>query len=69
MSKKLGGIVPRCLRKIMKRTIPILRSRFGEKPTTISQVGKMAWDWNSELLDVPTRWALVVAPSTGPRRG
>ena len=45
--KKLGGIVPRCLRKIMKRTIQILRSLFCEKLTTIRQVGKMAWDCRS----------------------
>ena len=45
--KKLGGIVPRCLRKIMKRTIPILRSLFDEKLTTILQVAKMAWDCRS----------------------
>ena len=29
---------------------------------------EMAWDVELEPLVVPTRWALPVAPSTGPRR-
>ena len=36
-----------------------------KNPTTISQIGKMAWNVDSEPLVVPTRWALLVAPSTG----
>ena len=34
----------------------------------ISKLDKMAWNVRSEPLVVPTRWALPVAPSTGPRR-
>ena len=41
----------------------------GEKnPPTISKLDKMAWNVRPEPLVVPTRWALPVAPSTGPRR-
>ena len=65
--KIFGGIIPRCFHINVKRTIPRLTYKLrGKNPIKISQLDDMAWDEKSELLVVPTRWAILDAPYMGP---